>query len=285
MPMLSVLERLVPQRSGNIPLLLVIGPPRSGTTLIYQYISSCYNAAYISNLASVFPYFPGLISFVQGVFSRAERVSRFDSNFGLVRGFQGPSEAGLVMSVWFDKGMDTENISRSIRRISKEEDGLFVTKNVWNAFRISEISKLDMDVHVLLLRRDVYTNAASILSAESKGVSIVPKLAQALGKKPSGTFNSILHYLVDYYEQLDNELKIHGINASIVQYEDFCKSPKEVLESSLSSALSEKVVRNEDVIRDLTFEVNLMDEQEKIEKQASLDPELISRIEPYEYSL
>lgn len=227
------------------PQLFILGLPRLGATLIYQYIVHRLHVAYFTNGAGNKHTMPVTTIFLQKIF-RKHYVSDFKSNYGRVAGPMAPREAGRIWNRFFDpdRFQAYEDISESKRRklynmilcIQKIfGDVPFVNKNVRNSLHIDALSKIFPNSYFLVVERNTEDVALSILRAR---------------KLTHGDYNIWFSVKPRNYEQIKN-LSIPEqiyyqikditlcINESIkklsedrvrkIKYEDFCKEPESVL--------------------------------------------------------
>ncbi|MEX2359672.1 MAG: sulfotransferase [Gammaproteobacteria bacterium] len=78
---------------GRHPPVFIVGPPRSGSTLLYQMMVDAFDVAYLSNLHCAFYRVPSIVERMIGTRVRRNKI-RFVSDFGKTRGYHGPSECG-----------------------------------------------------------------------------------------------------------------------------------------------------------------------------------------------
>ena len=82
------------------PPIFIVGPPRSGTTLLYQIIVHCFHVAYFPNIAARFYKIPVIATKIGKILFRPYK-SDFTSTYGLVKGTMAPHEAGVIWDRWF----------------------------------------------------------------------------------------------------------------------------------------------------------------------------------------
>ena len=74
------------------PPIFIVGPARSGTTLIYQGLTQAFRVSYFSNLAACFPMCPGVVGSTVARVGGCEPPPSFKSRYGKTRGWQAPSK-------------------------------------------------------------------------------------------------------------------------------------------------------------------------------------------------
>lgn len=228
------------------PQIFIIGLPRSGATLIYQYIIHRLHVAYFTNGAGNRPYIPCLTIFFQKTF-RKPYVSDFKSNYGRIAGPMAPREAGRIWSKFFepDKYEDFDNISENKRKrllnlISCVQkvfgDVPFVNKNVRNALHIDALAKIFPKSQFLVVERNIEDVALSILRARKLThgdyniwFSVKPRNYEQI--KNLSIPDQIYHQIKDITECINQSIKhLQPTRVNKIQYEDFCRNPEIVID-------------------------------------------------------
>ena len=87
-----------------LPVIYIIGAPRSGTTLVYQLICKCFSVGYINNLAARFWLRPSIgVHLTKSLFNEdlGRKHITFQSELGRTNGAANPHEFGYFWSHWF----------------------------------------------------------------------------------------------------------------------------------------------------------------------------------------
>jgi hypothetical protein len=235
----------------NYPPLFIIGPPRTGTTLLYQLMVHGFELSYFSNLANMFHMSSCILSEL-GKRALREHPSDFQSDFGYAKGLMAPHEGGKIWNRWFPRagregfhyageGYLSPKAKSEIRRVLAGIERIFgapfINKNVKNSVRIRALGEIFSDAIFLHVKRDPLQVVSSILAARRKNCksindwwSVMPKEIGLIRDK---------HYLEQvcgqfYYIEKDIEEDIHHIGEDqrfVLHYEDICQSPKRVMES------------------------------------------------------
>ena len=156
------------------PPVFIVGPPRSGTTLLYQIMIKSRRFSYISNLAAVAPSLPGAVT---KIFSRcsgpAKTLKR--PRAGLLLGLWEPSEAGAIMKKWFgNKKPDTAEPAASVAAIERALGGAFLNKNTFNSARIENIGQVFPDALIAPFLSTVTTDSKYYRHVSDKIFRFVP---------------------------------------------------------------------------------------------------------------
>ncbi|MGE0500684.1 MAG: sulfotransferase [Rhizobiaceae bacterium] len=102
----------------RFPVVFVLGPPRSGTTLLSQLIARCGSFGVIDNFVARFwraPAFALKVQAALGLGSRSPAGDLYASTRGVTKGWSEPSEFGYFWSRYFDLGQPTHKLGPSER--------------------------------------------------------------------------------------------------------------------------------------------------------------------------
>ena len=155
--------------------VLIVGPPRSGTTLLYQLLVQQFEVAYLSNIHhAVF----GAPVVVERLVPRRLRLPPNDqeSRHGVTRGLWAPSEAANFWYRFFplkphavqpgevnpERG---RRLSTAIAALSRAARAPLVSKNVVCSVRVETIGAFVPEMRFVVMRRDYLEVATSILAA------------------------------------------------------------------------------------------------------------------------
>jgi hypothetical protein len=228
------------------PRLFILGLPRSGTTLVYQYIAHRLQVAWLTNGVGRFPYAPCLATWFQVRTHRRYR-SDFSSRFGKVSGAVAPREAGGFWGRFFhpDRYQGPEEINdeardelrRTISCIERIHRGRpFINKNVKHMQRLGALAAIFPDARFLVISRRLPEVALSLYRARqrifgdpTRWYSVRPPDYEALrGLKPAAQVAGQLRSLV---VQLENDLgKLPEHRVLRLDFEVFCLHPDMVLD-------------------------------------------------------
>ncbi|EDY85646.1 conserved hypothetical protein [gamma proteobacterium HTCC5015] len=166
--------------SLNQPVF-IIGAPRTGSTVLYQALTNCYEVAYIDNLAAVFyKNLPFGIWLSEKIFGMKPH-NTFKSKFGNTReyGWHAPSECGQFWYRWLpldDHYVDRGQFSASAVTEIHDEivscqrvSGLpMLFKNLNAGQRLRLIADAFPEAKIIYLKRDPRFTSASILKARKE---------------------------------------------------------------------------------------------------------------------
>ena len=242
---LSWIEReVLPQYELRYSPVFILGPPRSGTTLIYQAIVHCLTVSYLANFAEYFQleYSP-IIAAKLGRFFRLtqDRRSTFESYYGRTQGLGAPHEGGRLWNRWFPvdahyvgRGDLTTEQKRAIYQvvagIEHTLDAPFVNKNVKHSVRIQALVEALPAALFIECRRNQVAVAQSILLARTHDFSGKPWLSVMPKEINSIMGKDLLDQVCEqvYYIERDIAADREAVGRDrflTVVYEEFCKEP------------------------------------------------------------
>jgi hypothetical protein len=257
----SIVERLLllyPWTTQS-PRLFILGLPRSGTTLVYQYIVHRLHVAYFTNAAGRYYLAPGLATWVQRGL-HTEHRSNFRSEYGTATGPTAPHEAGRFWGRFFgfEEYISPHQVSDADRRLLRRTlsfvqqafgDRPFVNKNVKHLLRIPALHDTFPDALFLRVRRDWSDVALSLLRSRHDNLedpttwwSARPPDHRALeGLPPS---EQIAHQIQGLSAVMDEHLSALPSDQTLsVRYPSFCANP-DLLVQRLQSRLPQTPTRN-----------------------------------------
>ena len=234
------------------PFLFVIGPPRSGTTLLSQVLAHCLDVGYINNLAARFWKAPVTgIRLAETVLDTGSPFS-FSSMFGSTENLRDIHEFGYFWRDWLKKE-SFENI-KNARQIEDEIDwnGLRTTlaniqaefgrpmlfKNIFGSYHISKLNKVLGQTLWIYIERDPLDTAVSILRARKKYYDdlnnwwsyLPPEYEKIIDLDYWHQIGGQVHYLKKFYsrelDQLDETGR--GLRFSL---RDLCHDPRSILDT------------------------------------------------------
>jgi len=248
------------------PVLLVAGPPRSGTTLLLQLLIACFRVGYVSNLMARFWRAPHIGALLAMDLRRRRNPSDHDftSELGTTYGYDGPHEFGFFWQRWFpfDETHQTATprgatddfrvLRREIAALEAVFDAPFVFKNpiVFNLHIEALAQALPTALFIICERAPIYI-AQSLLESRVKRYG---NRESWLGVKPREyTWLKDLPPIEQIAGQVYyTEKRIQEALALLpsrrylrVRYESLCEAPMQEL-SRIASAVKERGSRLEE---------------------------------------
>lgn len=242
-------EKLMLSKSRlKYPPIFIIGPPRSGTTLLYQLLVHHFHLAHFKNTTSPFFRVPVMTTkLILQFLKPGPYMSDFTSEYGVSHGWMAPGEAGEIWNRWYpteDKEgynyTPTGYLSDRNKHIIYETIALmedifqapFINKNTKNSVRIQSLAEVFPDALFIQICRNPFDIANSILKARKERGKSVDDWWSAMPKEINQLKNK------NYLEQICGQVfyieknikedieKIGTEKLKIIDYETLCKHPQ-----------------------------------------------------------
>lgn len=291
-------EQVLPSRRGSLehrPPVFVLGPPRAGTTLLYQVICYGLKVGYISNIHCLGYGAPSLVHRIVAPCLDLNAGVGFESSFGSTSGLSAPSECGVFWYRFFPRDPQEAVQRKPLSEASKRElvaavgrltnafGRRLVFKNVMNVLRIDELATAFPASQFLIINRDIYANAHSLLWArrEVEGSydawysTPVPGY-QRLKEKPP--HEQVVCQVRKIRRLIDQATDGFGEERIIrLQYEDLCRDVPGTL-SALVRFLSGEGLRRLDIDIPASFRCSHPRERKREDR---IDESLDARLRAY----
>ena len=248
-------KTLADYQSPQFPLILVMGPHRSGTTLFTQWLANTGLVAYPTNLLSRFYQAPIIGAKIQLLltdprFNFRDELGEFvqqaeyRSENGKTKGVLAPNEfwyfwrrflAEPARDVWTDEElrqtMDTQTMLAELAGMMDVFQKPFAAKGMLFNYNIPFLDSVLDKVLFVQIKRDPVTNVASVLEARKRQLGDeaawysfkIPEYDQLQGLDPVMQSAGQIHYI--------NQAVTRGLETVeeprklVVQYERFCEEP------------------------------------------------------------
>ena len=125
-------------------MILILGAPRTGSTLLYQIIVNHFDVWYPAN---------------DGTFHKAEKPVSYDSYKGKTKQPYEPNEGSQILSRWFGEEEEVQRKTEMTTILDYHKP--WVIKNIWNVWRVDEWVKYYPDVQFVWIRRNRHDAAES----------------------------------------------------------------------------------------------------------------------------
>lgn len=248
-------KNLLSRKESSFPLVFVMGPLRSGTTLFMQWLANTGLFAYPTNLLSRFYNAPIIGAKIQLLLTdplynfRDElgefiQQSEYKSENGKTKGVLAPNEfwyfwrrflPDAKRDVWADdelkNNMDTPTMLAELAGIMDVFQKPLAVKGMLFNYNIPFLDSVLDNVLFVQIKRDPVANVASVLEARKRQLGSedawysfkIPEYQQLKDLPPiqqaAGQVHFINQAVSKGLENVDDSRKL------VVQYEDFCEDP------------------------------------------------------------
>jgi Sulfotransferase family len=224
-------------RTPTRPILLVAGPPRSGTTLVAQTLINRLDVAYPNNLTALFPRSPVLSNTLLRRLARP-RPGSYDAFYGKSTGLAGANDALYLWDRWL--GADRARVPE--RLVAGSEVSLPRFFGAFQALHdkpiVNKVNRLNTCAHIvapvlpaahfIFLQRDPLMLAQSLYVARAR---IVGDLSRAYGVQHpdpcredpvEDVCRQVLFLEAQLLAQRD---RLSAERCWVISYEEFCARP------------------------------------------------------------
>ena len=284
-------KMMAPQRTLNNELphrpIFIIGPPRSGSTLLYQTLIQAFNIGYLSNLHCYLFGVPALVEKLRPLDSRSLPNS-FSSRHGNTPGLTGPSECAEFWYRFFPRSPQyvapdfgdanfREAFRTAVKAFIQKTAKPVLFKNLHCSQRLQPIHRALPEALFIVIKRNITDNAHSLLE---------------MRKKIKGDYSawwSVEPYSIDSLRPLPPEKQVVGqINSiyEVIERDKEAIGPEHFLELNYES-FTQDVFQTIDTIAnffgkfniDLELRKNTLPVSFKRRSEVRIDPELYRKLE------
>lgn len=244
---LSLLERhsLKCPQTSDLPLLFIVGAPRSGTTLIYQTLDAYLDVVSPSNLTALFPRAPLTAARIQNSLPDFHRPD-FRNFYGQTTQLRGPNDAFHLWNRWL--GEDRYQPANTITTAAAEQmkrffdtwmtifGKPFLNKNNRNSLAIELLARHLPNARFIVVERDPMFVAQSLIIARQQ-VQGDKTRGWGLQSHSTERNNDPLAYVNDVCQQIltisrDMERQLSTVSEHQIirtSYEGFCERPQHAI--------------------------------------------------------
>lgn len=246
--LLSPLEIFLEWRARNDrePVCFIVGPPRSGSTLLYEMVTARFQCGYLSNLSNRLFRVPVAATwFCQRAMRR--RGGSFDSVYGELGGYAAPSEAGRVWAHWMPyaapyfrgrPGLSAARMQRKLAAIARSAGKPVIVKNMILQSDFPLLLKTFPNALFIYVERDRADNARSLVKARQDKTSMDGTGWWSL--RPTGwesyagadPVTQSCAQVILSHRDLESGLTSLGRPERVIRlrYEDICRAPEVALD-------------------------------------------------------
>lgn len=223
--------------ASDAPQILIVGPPRCGTTLVYQVLSYCLDVSFPTNFGALFPRSPITVN---GIADKPR--ADFQSFYGQTSRMSGPNDAFHLWNRWLGDDRYRTRTDQSEEEIDEMRQFFhawsnkfgkpFLNKNNRNVHCTDYLARVLPQAVFIGVFRDPACVARSLIHARQT-VQGDKKIGWGLQCQEEHCHENDLGYVQDVCDQVqrnatDLQTQLAGMNQDRViriQYESFCQNP------------------------------------------------------------
>jgi sulfotransferase family protein len=238
----------------QLPVILVCGAPRTGTTLFTQVLINHLPVDYLNNVTSIFPRSPITANRLLRRFLRPQPLN-YDSYYGKSLHFSGPNDALYIWDRWF--GEDRTIIQKSMSPATQDEMLRFfgayeqfcqkpvINKNNNLNTYAHVVADVFENAHFICMTRDPLYLAQSLLKARQDihgNVHIPYGIDSPHHDQPDNEIESVCEQVLFHEQIIKEQQQLIGEDRFwIVRYEEFCQHPEETVKRVSEEILGQPV--------------------------------------------
>lgn len=242
-------EKTYTDHPNKHPFLFVYGLPRSGTTLLAQFVCSVFRTGYISNFAARFWLAPITGIRLSSILCGDYFTTDYQSTYAATKNMIDIHEFGYFWRYWLkkekiedyfdhrktEKIIEWNKLRLILLNIQHEFGRPTCMKNLFGSFHIEKFAGILQNCLFIQIERNPLDIALSILEARKKYYSdvntwwsIIPQEYPKLKDLPyMEQIAGQVYYLEKYYEEQYKALGTKNIIK--IQYESLCTDPENVI--------------------------------------------------------
>jgi hypothetical protein len=228
--------------------IFIVGPPRTGSTLLYQLLVRRYRFCYFSNLLNRFPRSPVALAGLSKVLGIFDPADDYCSRYGSTSGWRAPNQGRECWLTWLPEspnavdpravGSDTKKqIRATVGAMQRISGRPFINKWPPNSVRVRLLAEIFP--HALFVRISRATEA-TVLSILRGRQELCRRGSGWFSVKPPG-FEDVMRerapeeqaaWQIEAIERaIDADSEVVGVDRFIhVRYEDLTERPRQVLD-------------------------------------------------------
>ena len=238
----ALLKKKYTDAYNEPPLIFIIGLPRSGTTILYQYLSYYYDVAYTSNFWSIMPKSGPYLRKILNQKPPNEKKSFYGNGFKM----SSVQEGGNIFSQWFtnqqyhyleELATNTQkNIQNYFNQTYSTAQKPILIKNTRNCVRIKALSDsfpnsifIHIDRDNMEIAKSLYKGRIDLYNDVNKNFTVVPKEWNSI--KDLSIEKQISHQVYYLKKNIEEAFEqIEGNRVFKIEYEEFCQNPNSIVQ-------------------------------------------------------
>lgn len=222
---------------NRFPPLFIVGPARSGTTVVYLHLINTFRLAYLPNISRPLPLATATAAALGRLFFSYRPT--YDNTYGVVPGPMAPSDGWTLFHRWFPEHDHSEptasdrlyELRNTVRLLEIIFGAPFAVKNNNNSTRIEELSQTFPDALFVHVKRDIVDASLSLVQARRAcGIEVNQWWSVAPPTVYDQTFSSETEQAAVAIRETNSCIRrafqdISPARRLVLQYEDFCTDP------------------------------------------------------------
>lgn len=208
--------------------LMIVSPPRSGSTIIYQVLTRVIPCVYISNLHTLFPNHASPYLLRRDLFG--SKLVGFHNYYGHTSSFYDVNEGNEFVEAIFRGNPDKEQIRGRfftfIKMMRATEERPLIFKNVQAYSHVGCLHQAVPEVIFLRIKRDLEQVIQSVVHAYHELGTFNPVPKNLINSEINDPVEFAVHQVREIERTIDHQINQIEKSARLEWwYEDFCSDP------------------------------------------------------------
>jgi hypothetical protein len=215
--------------NGEIPsCLMIVSPPRSGSTIVYQVLARAIPCVYISNLHSLFPNYASTFLIRKKLFGNNN--GNLHNYYGHTSSIYDVNEGNEIMNAIFlgplGQKLIRERFIKFARVMQSTNQRPLIFKNVRSYPYLADLHKAVSEIFFLRIKRDPEQVIQSVLRAYHELGSFHPIPKALVDRKIDDPIEFATCQIIEIEREINiQKAQIDPARWIEWQYEDFCSDP------------------------------------------------------------
>lgn len=225
----KLFSKKIKTRSEIGPCILIVCPPRSGGTIVFQVLSHLIPSIYISNLHQLFPTLG--TKFLLRIQSRFSKKISFDNYFGYSYRLGGVNEGNGLIGNIYSKGKEEirNEFIKFYSKMLRNKDLPLIIKNVRHYEHIEDLCNAVPEIKIIRVKRNLDQAIQSEFMAfrKLKYFHPIPESISHLYKNIE-PHEFAVRQILEMNKSIERTLsQLDRSRFLEVEYEDFCLRPRD----------------------------------------------------------
>lgn len=237
----GILSKNEPRDNNILTCLMIVSPPRSGSTIIYQVLTRVIPCVYISNLHEISQNFASY--YLQKKKFFGENLSGFNNYYGYTSSINDVNEGNELIDSIFkdnaDKNLIRKRFIKFVRMMRATQKQPLIFKNVRNYNNILRLHEAVPEIIFLRVKRNTEQVIQSVLRAYYELGKFHPIPEALINSGINDPIEFSVRQILEMEQEIDNQKKQIKQSAWVEwTYEDFCSDTLPMIENLAQNYLN-----------------------------------------------
>lgn len=223
------------------PCLMIVSPPRSGSTIVYQVLTRTIPCLYISNYHALFPYSASRL--FRKKLDRANEQKGYNNYYGYTSRLSDVNEGNHILDFILEKSTDISELQQKFislcQNMCLDSHKPLIFKNVKHYKNIYKFHKAIPQLKFLRLKRNTEHVIQSVLKAFYELGNFNPMPEPITNMRIINPVEIAVRQVLEIEQTLSRQLKEIPENNKIeITYEEFCMNTTQIVEKIANEYLN-----------------------------------------------